>query len=133
LRVYEIDGSHFSTLEGFWDEVGEVMLPGVSWGRNLDAFNDILRGDFGDIPVGFEFVWRNHELSRVRLGYPETVRQLQARVELAHSTGRELVQRELDMAREGRGPSVFNWLVEILQDHGPGGDESDDGVVLILA
>lgn len=45
--VYEIDGSRFHTLEEFYDEIGTALIHGSPWGRNLDAFNDILRGGFG--------------------------------------------------------------------------------------
>jgi RNAse (barnase) inhibitor barstar len=44
---YEIDGSRFSTLEDFFEEISSVLIPGYSWGHNLEAFNDILRGGFG--------------------------------------------------------------------------------------
>ena len=51
--VYEIDGTRFHTLEEFFDEIGTVLIPGSEWGRNLDAFNDILRGGFGTPEGGF--------------------------------------------------------------------------------
>jgi hypothetical protein len=41
--VFEIDRKNFETLDGFFDEIG-VKLGTAPWGRNLDAFNDILRG-----------------------------------------------------------------------------------------
>jgi RNAse (barnase) inhibitor barstar len=69
--IYEIDGSRFSTLERFYDEVSRVLLPGAEWGHNLDAFNDILRGGFGTPDGGFILRWRNVGLSRERLGYPD--------------------------------------------------------------
>ena len=47
MTTYEIDGNDFSTLDEFYDEITRVLIPGVSWGRNLDAFNDILHGGFG--------------------------------------------------------------------------------------
>src|SRR6266571_5295179 len=75
-RVYEIDGQRFSTLEEFYEEISRVLIPGAGWGRNLDAFNGILRGGFGTPDEGFRLVWRNAEASPVRLGYPETVRQI---------------------------------------------------------
>ena len=36
-------------MAGFYDEVEQVFTCGLDWkiGRNLDAFNDILRGGFG--------------------------------------------------------------------------------------
>jgi hypothetical protein len=33
----------------------------------------------------------------------------------------------------GEGSTVFDWLIEIIRDHGPGGSESEDGVILDLA
>ena len=66
--VLVIDGERFSTLAGFFEEVTRVLIPGAAWGRNLDAFNDILRGGFGTPPGGFEIRWVNHELSKDLLG-----------------------------------------------------------------
>jgi RNAse (barnase) inhibitor barstar len=43
-RVYEIDGTDFTSLEGFYDAISKELIPSAVWGRNLDAFNDILRG-----------------------------------------------------------------------------------------
>lgn len=65
---FEIDGNEFSTLDEFYDVISGVLIPGRSWGRNLDAFNDILRGGFGTPDGGFVLVWRNSEVSRTRLG-----------------------------------------------------------------
>ena len=42
-----IDGNAFRTLEEFYDEISRKLVPGASWGRNLDAFSDILSGGFG--------------------------------------------------------------------------------------
>ena len=48
-EVFIIDGRRFSNMAGFYDEVEQVFTCGLDWkiGRNLDAFNDILRGGFG--------------------------------------------------------------------------------------
>lgn len=62
MTVYEIDGENFSTLEEFYDEVSRVLVPGAAWGRNLDAFNDVLHGGFGTPEDGFIFRWRNYDL-----------------------------------------------------------------------
>jgi RNAse (barnase) inhibitor barstar len=66
--TFSIDGERFSDLEGFYDEVSEHLIPGASWGRNLDAFNDILRGGFGTPGGGFRFRWLNSQQSHDRLG-----------------------------------------------------------------
>jgi RNAse (barnase) inhibitor barstar len=66
--VYEIDGCDFSNLEEFYDVISRVLIPGAWWGRNLDAFNDILRGGFGTPDDGFVLHWKNSSVSRQRLG-----------------------------------------------------------------
>jgi RNAse (barnase) inhibitor barstar len=131
-RTYVIDGSHFSTLEEFSDEINRVLIPDGGWRGNLDAFNDILRGGFGTPEGGFVLRWENSEISRQRLSYPETIRQLQLRLQKCHPTNRKHVAEELARAQQGRGPTVFDWLVEIIEEHGPGGSEAEGGVELQL-
>jgi len=131
-RVYEIDGAAFSTLEEFYDEVSRKVILNASWGHNLDAFNDILRGGFGTPDEGFVLRWKNSELSRQRLNYKETIRQLERRFHRCHTTNRGDVTADLEHAKSGRGPTVFDWLVEIIEVHCPGGAESADGVELEL-
>lgn len=133
MATYDIDGNDFSTLEEFYDEISRVLIPDAQWGRNLDAFNDILRGGFGTPDDGFILRWLNHDVSRRRLGYPETVRQLELRLERCHPTNRERVRAELAMAEAQKGDTVFDWLIEIIRVHGPGGEESEDAVELVLA
>ena len=131
-RTYEIDGARFSRLEEFYDEIGRVLIPGAYWGRNLDAFNDILRGGFGTPEGGFILRWKNSWLSRRRLGYRETVRQLEMRLQRCHPSNCAAVSKDLDRARQEQGPTVFDWLVEIIEDHGTGGEQAEDGVELQL-
>jgi len=66
-KTYEIDGERFTNLEGFYDEIGRVLAPGAKWGRNLNAFNDILRGGFGTPDGGFILRWTNAQISKQRL------------------------------------------------------------------
>ena len=110
--IYEIDGRNFATLEEFYEEIGRTLIPGAEWGRNLDALADILSW----VDDGFVLRWKHHELSRERLGYPETVRQLERRLERCHPMNRERVREELGLARAGEGPTVYDWLVEILTE-----------------
>jgi hypothetical protein len=130
--VFELDGARFSTLESFYDEVSRVLIPGSEWGHNLDAFNDILRGGFGTPEGGFTILWRAHMLSAERLGYPETIRQLELRLERCHPANRASVLQQLAQARRGEGPTVFEWLVEIIRSHGASGEKTADGVALLL-
>ena len=114
---YEIDGTRFSTLEEFFDEVSRVVIPDVLWGHNLDAFNGILRGGFGTPEEGFVLVWKHSDVSRKNLSYQETVRQLQLRLARCHPSNREFVAHDLDSAIRNEGSTVFDWLVEIIRVH----------------
>jgi RNAse (barnase) inhibitor barstar len=131
MTIYEINGERFFSLEEFYEEIDRAMNL-QPWGHNLDAFNDILRGGFGTPEEGFIIHWRNHNISRQRLGYRETVRQLQLRLERCHPANRDTVSRHLKDAEEGRDQTVFDWLVEIIHRHGSGGKEQKDRVELIL-
>jgi RNAse (barnase) inhibitor barstar len=129
---YVLDGTRIGSLEAFYEEISRTLIPGADWGRNLDAFNDILRGGFGTPEEGFTLRWVHSEISREQLGYPETVRQLERRLERCHPTNRERMQDYLSEARQNKGPTVFDWLVDIIQRHGPGGNEAEDKVLLVL-
>ena len=130
-HVYEIDGSAFSSLEGFFDEVSRKLIPDAIWGKNLDAFNDILRGGFGTPQDGFVLRWLNSNASRERLGFAETARQLRHRLQTCHSSNRSLVMEQLRQAEVGSGKR-FDWLVDIVRVHCPGGSEQQGGVSLEL-
>lgn len=126
-----IDGASFASLEEFFMHFQTQALD-ETWGRNLDAFNDVLRGGFGKPDGGFNLVWKNHLLSKERLGYIETQRVLRARLKTCHPNAVESVQRDLSRAEENEGGTVFDWLVEIIKIHGPDGLEQEDGVELVL-
>lgn len=130
--TYEIDGERFQTLEGFYDEISRQLIPDVFWGRNLDAFNDILRGGFGTPEGGFVLRWRNSEASRRNLGFPETIAYLERKLTRCHPSSVAFVQQELLAARRGEGQTVFEILLEIIASHSGGGDEREDGVELEL-
>ncbi len=130
--MVEIDGAEFRTLEEFYDHFGARALT-APYGRNLNAFNDVLRGGFGTPEGGFTLRWLAHEKSRERLGYEETVRQLRLGLERCHPDNVAGVEKELQEAMHRRGPTVFDWLVAIIREHGPGGREASDGVELDLA
>jgi hypothetical protein len=99
----------FASLEGFFDAVSTRLIPNTEWGRNLDAFNDILRGGFGTPPERFVIRWKNSHVSQERLGFPETIRQLRIRLDSCHPTNRVHVTRELLLAEGHQGQTVFDW------------------------
>ena len=67
-REYVIDGSKITSLDAFFDEVSRVLIPGREWGRNLDAFNDVMRGGFGTPKDGFILTSTRAAYSKEKLG-----------------------------------------------------------------
>jgi RNAse (barnase) inhibitor barstar len=129
----EIDGSRFDSLSGFWDEISTRLIPGAAWGRNLDAFDDILRSGFGTPKGGFRLRWVNFERSREILGYPETIRSLERKLQECDPENVNFVKEALESARRSEGPTLADTIITIIKIHGPGGDEADDGIELELA
>ena len=68
IQVFVIDGNNFDDIGSFYNECETVFgIKKGSWGRNLDAFNDVLRGGFGNIPSNngdFILVWKNSKRSK---------------------------------------------------------------------
>ena len=66
-QEFTIDGRHFSDMDGFYDEVEQVFTSVLDRGigRNLNAFNDILRGGFGRHEFGnpIHIKWLSYEKS----------------------------------------------------------------------
>jgi hypothetical protein len=102
-------------------------------GRNLDAFNDILRGGFGTPEGGFILRWANSAISAERLGWPETIRFTEKMLTTCHPSNIPRVQADLAAARRGQGQTLFDIITSIIRKHGPGGIEAEDNVHLTLA
>jgi hypothetical protein len=125
-KVYELAGERIHSLEDFWTVMGEAINgPGGYFGSNLDAFADCLSGGFGTSKFGGYIIrWSNSTLSKAALGYPETVRQLEWRLERCHPENRFRVRGQLWDAQRGQGPTVFDWLVEIVNQEPSAGLET---------
>lgn len=130
--VLDIDGARFDDLDGFYDEVSRQLIPGLWWSRNLNAFNDILRGGFGTPEGGFTLRWLNAARSRERLGFRERVNSLERKLTRCHPTNLPSVLADLERARRGEGETLFDTIVTIIRRHGPGGVEAADNVLLEL-
>jgi hypothetical protein len=132
LSEFVLDGASFDDLTGFFAAITRTL--GVSgWGRNLDAFNDILRGGFGTPDGGFILRWASSGLSAERLGWPETIRFIEKKLTTCHPANITAVQADLAAAHREEGQTLFEIILSIIRAHGPGGAESDDNVHLILA
>lgn len=114
---YLLDGERFDTLEEFYAEIGRLFFSGKQWGENLDTLKNLLNGDFGVMPHQFRLVWRHAKRSRERLGYTETVRQLQSQLRDCHPTVLIKTAWALRAALREQGPTVFDWLVVLINDN----------------
>jgi hypothetical protein len=113
--TYVIDGANFGDFTGFVAECNRAFVRafGGEWGGNLDAFNDYLW--WGD--EEYTLVWRNAAKSRTDLGHAAMADWLEANSRVCHPTNRPSVVVRLNRARRGKGPTLFDWLVEIIRDN----------------
>ena len=131
LPVLVVDGTRFGDLDGFAREFSR-LLSGYTWRGNLDALDDVLRGGYGTPADGWTLRWTSSETSRAALGHPETARRLERILPGVDPSNRAAFTARLDAARRGEGPTLFDEIVAIVRDHGPGGRESADGILLEL-
>lgn len=117
-ETYEIDGNNFSDLEGFYTEFHIKVLKGqATWGKNLDAFNDVLSGGFGTPAEGFVLVWDNSEISKDMLGWPETIKFIEQKLTTCHPSNVEHVGKDLEDAKNHQGQTLFEILIDIIKGH----------------
>src|SRR5215204_3233986 len=106
--VYEIEGRRFHTLEEFFDEISAVLIPGSEWGRNLDAFNDILRGRFWHRTAASPSAGRITRCPRSVSAITKRSGSSRRRLQRCHPSNLQAVSAELAAARAGHGPTVFD-------------------------
>lgn len=116
--IYVIHGERVGSLEDFYREIGEAINgPGGYFGTNLDALRDCLSGGFGTPKEGGYIIrWVHAEQSRQTLGYAETIRQLERRLKHSHSSWHADIEVQLARAKRREGPTVFEWVVDVLRD-----------------
>lgn len=116
--IYVLHGERIHTLEGFYREIGEAVNgPGGYFGKNLDALWDCLSGGFGTPEDGGYIIrWANSEASRESLGYDETLRQLADLYLHEHPSWHEETLQRIEDAKSHVGPTVFDWLVDLLTE-----------------
>ncbi|MED4752013.1 hypothetical protein [Brevibacillus choshinensis] len=112
MDTFVIDGNNFSTYKELCNEFNQVVFKGFynQWHGSLDAFNDLLRDVYGII------LWKNFSKSKKDLSYLETVKILEERLEYCHPSNRSIVREELTQARSGKGPTILDWVLEIIAE-----------------
>jgi hypothetical protein len=108
-----LDGQHFTDFEGFVAEVMEAFSGKVDWlwNGNLDTFETLL----DEVEGKYCLVWNRADLSRHCLGHQAMVRWLANNIQRCHPDNIMAVAERLRLTRLGQGPTLFDWLVEIIR------------------
>jgi RNAse (barnase) inhibitor barstar len=112
---YIVDGSRFNTLEEAASEFTRALDFPKPWTGNLDVLDDFLTTRTGSEEKSV-VVWRNSEHSRKALNHEQTARWYEQRLGTCHTSNLASFEQRLAEAQEGRGPTVFDWLVDIFRE-----------------
>ncbi|UOE39132.1 ribonuclease inhibitor [Chryseobacterium oryzae] len=107
-----INGGHFSDLDGFYQEINRLFMSDEDWNvGTLDGFDDILYSYKGEI------IWKDSEKSKKDLGFDLTKEFYDNRIRIGKPFNVKLIQQKLDDLMEGKGQTLFEILVEIIEFH----------------
>ena len=115
-----IHGGHFSSLAGFYEEASNVLMKDVDWKvGTLDGFDDVLYGGFGvfENKEEIEIIWKESQKSKEDLGFTTTREFYKNKIRQGKPFNIELIQQKLDDLSEGKGQTLFEILVEIIESH----------------
>jgi RNAse (barnase) inhibitor barstar len=107
-----INGSHFSNLEGFYEEISQLFMKDEDWKvGTLDGFDDILYGFQGAI------TWKDSQKSKEDLGFEATIKFYENKILQGKPFNIQLLQQKLDELTIGNGQTLFEILIEIIKSH----------------
>ena len=111
-KMTVINGGHFSDLEGFYNEVSELFMNDEDWKvGTLDGFDDILYGVDSDI------TWKDSEKSKEDLGFDLTKEFYENKIRIGKPFNVDLIKQKLGDLMNGKGQTLFEILVEIIESH----------------
>lgn len=111
-KMTVINGSHFSDLEGFYNEVSELFMNDEDWKvGTLDGFDDILYRIDSDI------TWKNSQKSKEDLGFDLTKEFYENKIRIGKPFNVDLIKQKLGDLMDGKGQTLFEILVEIIESH----------------
>ncbi|WP_433631142.1 ribonuclease inhibitor [Chryseobacterium cucumeris] len=119
-KMIVIHGGHFSSLGGFYEEASNVLMKDTDWKvGTLDGFDDILYGGFGVIEgkEKIEIIWKEAEKSKEDLGFKATREFYENKIRQGKPFNTELIQQKLNELTEGKGQTLFEILVGIIESH----------------
>lgn len=107
-----INGSRFSDLSGFYEEVSQVLMKDEDWKvGTLDGFDDILYGFKGEI------IWKDSQKSREDLGLEATMKFYENKIRQGKPFNINLARQKLEDVIAGNGQTLYEILIEILESH----------------
>lgn len=107
-----INGSHFSDLSGFYEEVSRVLTEDADWKvGTLDGFDDILYG------FEREIIWKDSQKSKEDLSFKATKEFYENKIKQGKPFNINLAQQKLDDLIAGNGQTLFEILIEIVKSH----------------
>jgi RNAse (barnase) inhibitor barstar len=111
-KMTVINGGHFSDLEGFYEEISQLFMKDEDWKiGTLDGFDDILYG------VETDIVWENSQKSKEDLGFDLTKEFYENKIKQGKPFNVQLIQQKLDELIAGKGQTLFEILIEIIESH----------------
>ncbi|WP_139418905.1 ribonuclease inhibitor [Chryseobacterium mulctrae] len=111
-KMTVINGGHFSDLEGFYEEISQLFMKDEDWKvGTLDGFDDILYG------VETDIVWKDSQKSKEDLGFDLTKEFYENKIKQGKPFNVQLIQQKLDELIAGKGQTLFEILIEIIESH----------------
>ncbi|WP_261512611.1 ribonuclease inhibitor [Chryseobacterium paludis] len=119
-KMIAINGDHFSNLSEFYEEASRVLMKNVDWKvGTLDGFDDILYGGFGIFENNdeVELTWMKSEKSKNDLGLKATREFYERKIKQGKPFNVEMIQQQLHELISGKGQTLFDILIEIIESH----------------
>ena len=115
-KRYTLDMSEIESFDDFVSECNEEFIESVggNWGGNLDAFNDYLSWPE---PIPYDLVIIGTSRCEQVLGYGAAEKRLRGNLKTCHPLNRERVKKEILDARNGKGQTLWDIIVEIFNEN----------------
>lgn len=111
-KMTVINGSHFSDLEGFYEEISQLFMKDEDWKvGTLDGFDDILYG------VETDITWKDSQKSKEDLGFKATKEFYENKIKQGKSFNINLAKEKLGDLIAGNGQTLYEILIEIIESH----------------
>ncbi|WP_379964071.1 ribonuclease inhibitor [Epilithonimonas sp. UC225_85] len=111
-KMTVINGSHFSNMEGFYEEISQLFMKDEDWKvGTMDGFDDILYGIETDI------TWKDSQKSKEDLGFDLTKEFYENKIQIGKPFNVKLIQQKLNELIDGNGQTLFEILIEIIESH----------------